>query len=201
MSGSVQQEFSCSLRWLAIAVFVCAAGCATTRADETATIPALPEYRIGIEDVLDISVWNVAELQKTLPVRPDGKISLPLVNDVVAAGLTPMELRDQLTKLISAFVHKPDVSVVVREIRSLKVSVIGQVRAPGRYDLKGPSTVLDALALAGGFTDFAARRKITIMRPAGNTVQRVHFDYDAVVSQGNGRNNLLLKPGDIVVVP
>src|SRR5712691_8680226 len=121
MSGSVQQELSCSLRRLGIAVFVCAAACANTRADDMAAIPALPEYRIGIEDVLDIAVWNVAEMQKTLPVRPDGKISLPLVNDVVAAGLTPMELRDQLTKLISAFVHKPDVSVVVREIRSLKV--------------------------------------------------------------------------------
>src|SRR5438270_1483316 len=130
-------------------------------ADET-----LPEYRIGIEDVLDIAVWNVAELQKTVPVRPDGKISLPLVNDVVAAGLTPMELRDQLTKKIAVYVQNPDVSVVVREIRSQKVSVLGQVKAPGRYDVKGPSTVLDALALAGGLTDFAARRRSTILRSA-----------------------------------
>src|SRR5438067_5941085 len=109
---------------------------------------ALPEYRIGIEDVLDIAVWNVAELQKTVPVRPDGKISLPLVNDVVAAGLTPMELREHLTKQIGAFVQNPDVSVVVREIRSMKISVLGQVRTPGRYDLRAPSSVLDALALA-----------------------------------------------------
>ncbi|MGZ5493625.1 MAG: polysaccharide biosynthesis/export family protein [Thermoanaerobaculia bacterium] len=161
-----------------------------------------PDYRIGIDDVLDIAVWNVAELQKTVPVRPDGKISLPLVNDVVAAGLTPMELRDALTKKIAAYVQSPDVSVVVREIRSLKVSVIGQVRAPGRYDLKGPSTVLDALALAGGFTDFAARRKITILRSAGTTVQRLSFDYDAAVSKrGAGNSNVFVRPGDIVVVP
>lgn len=164
-----------------ICLFVCSAAVAE-------------DYRIGIDDVLDVAVWNVAELQKTVPVRPDGKISLPLVNDVVAAGLTPMELREQLTKAMSTFIQNPDVSVVVREIHSLKVSVIGQVRAPGRYDLKGPATVLDALALAGGFTEFAARRKVTILRSA----QRFRFDYDAAVSRGN---NVLIKPGDIIVVP
>src|SRR5437867_1859614 len=169
----------------------------TVLADSPAAVADLPEYRIGIEDVLDVAVWNVAELQKTVPVRPDGKISLPLVNDVVAAGLTPMELRDQLTKKIAAYVQNPDVSVVVREIRSLKVSVIGQVRTPGRYDIKGPATVLDALALAGGFTEFAARRKITILRSA----QRLHFNYDAAVSKGSTYANLAIKPGDIVVVP
>jgi len=166
-------------------------------ADEPAPVAALPDYRIGIDDVLDVAVWNVAELQKTVPVRPDGKISLPLVNDVAAAGLTPMELREQLTKKMAAFVKDPDVSVVVREIRSLKVSVIGQVRTPGRYDIKGPATVLDALAQAGGFTEFAARRKITILRAA----QRLHFDYDAAVSRTGVKSNLLIQPGDIVVVP
>lgn len=159
------------------------------------------DYRIGIEDVLDIAVWSVAELQKTVPVRPDGKISLPLVNDVTAAGLTPMELRSQLTAKIAAFVQNPDVSVVVREIRSLKVSVIGEVRTPGRYDLRGPSTVLDALALAGGLTEFASRRKITILRPAGNTTERIRFDYDAAISRNVVASNLLVKAGDIVVVP
>src|SRR5712691_2278651 len=181
---------------LVISALVCVVLCSVALADEPAAVADLPEYRIGIEDVLDVAVWNVAELQKTAPVRPDGKISLPLVNDVVAAGLTPMELRDQLTKLMAVFVHDPDVSVVVREIRSLKVSVLGQVKTPGRYDIKGPSTVLDALALAGGFTEFAGRRKITILRAA----QRLYFDYDAAVSKG-AKNNLLVKPGDIVVVP
>ena len=176
---------------LVSSALICLALCALARAEE-------PDYRIGIDDVLDIAVWNVAELQKTVPVRPDGKISLPLVNDVVAAGLTPMELRDQLTKKMAAYVQNPAVSVVVREIRSLKVSVIGQVRTPGRYDIKGPSTVLDALALAGGFTEFAARRKITILRSAGATAQRIHFDYDVAVSRGGV---VLVKPGDVVVVP
>jgi polysaccharide export outer membrane protein len=186
---------------LVTALLVCASVCAVSRADEPAAVADLPEYRIGIEDVLDVAVWNVAELQKTVPVRPDGKISLPLVNDVVAAGLTPMELRDLLTKKIATYVQHPDVSVVVREIRSLKVSVIGQVRAPGRYDMKGPATVLDALALAGGFTEFAARRKITILRSAGSMVEHLRFDYDAAVSRGSVKNNLPVRPGDIVVVP
>src|SRR2546427_3305686 len=182
---------------LVTSALLCIALCSISLADEPATVPDLPDYRIGIDDILDVAVWNVAELQKTVPVRPDGKISLPLVNDVVAAGLTPMELRDQLTSKMAAFVQNPDVSVVVREIRSLKVSVIGQVRTPGRYDIKGPATVLDALALAGGFTEFAARRKITILRSA----QRLHFNYDAAISSSNAKNNLLIKPGDIIVVP
>ena len=152
------------------------------------------DYRIGVDDVLDIAVWNIPELQKTVPVRPDGKISLPLVNDVVAAGLTPSELRERLTKLLAVFVHEPNVSVVVREIRSLKVSVLGQVRTPGRYDIKGPATVLDALALAGGCTEFAGRHKITILRAS----KRIRFDYDAAVSRGD---NLSIQPGDIIVVP
>jgi|SRR5687768_778767 polysaccharide biosynthesis/export protein len=178
--------------------------CSTTAmfgADKVDVIPGQSDYRIGIEDVLDIAVWNVAEMQKTVPVRPDGKISLPLVNDVTAAGLTPMELRNLLTKKIGDYVQNPDVSVVVREIHSLRVSVIGQVRTPGRYDLRGPSTVLDALALAGGFTEFASRRKITILRPAGNTTQRIRFNYDAAISQDSVASNLVIQAGDIVVVP
>lgn len=177
---------------------LCLILCSSAFANDSAgSAGVLPEYRIGIDDVLDVAVWNVSELQKTVPVRPDGKISLPLVNDVVAAGLTPMELRDQLTKLMAAFVHEPDVSVVIREIRSLKVSVLGQVKTPGRYDLKAPATVLDALALAGGLTEFASRRRIMVLR----SEQRLHCDYDAAVSSGGYASNLSLKPGDIVVVP
>ncbi len=112
-----------------------------------------------------------------------------------------MELRDQLAKKFAAYVHSPDVSVVVRDIRSLKISVLGEVKTPGRFDLKGPSTVLDALALAGGFTEFASRRKITVLRAAGGTAQRIYFDYDAAVSKGGKRTNMALQPGDIVVVP
>lgn len=164
-------------------------------ADAHVTTPEIADFRIGIDDVLDVGVWNVPELQKTVPVRPDGKISLPLVHDVIAAGLTPMQLREELTAKMATFIQNPDVSVVVREIHSAKISVIGQVKTPGRYDIKGPATVLDALALAGGFTEFAGRRKISILRAS----KRIPFDYDAAVSEGNA--NVFVKPGDIVVVP
>jgi polysaccharide export outer membrane protein len=169
-------------------------------ADEAKVTSTASDYRIGLEDVLDISVRSNAELDKVVPVRPDGKISLPLVNDISAAGLTPMELRDALTERLGAYIQNPEVSVVVREIHSFKVSVIGNVRAPGRYDLRGASTVLDVFALAGGFTEFAARRKITILRRDGATQQRLRFDYDAAV-KGDGDKNIFVKPGDIIIVP
>jgi polysaccharide export outer membrane protein len=180
-------------------LWLCLAGPASSVADEPQTPSPASDYRIGVEDVLDITVRNNADLTKILPVRPDGKISLPLINDVNAAGLTPMELRDALAEKFAAFIHNPDVSVVVREIHSLKVSVIGNVRMPGRYDLKGPSTVFDALALASGLNDFAARRKITVLRREGTSQERLQFDYDAALK--DGRRNLIVKAGDIIVVP
>src|SRR5205814_1771204 len=105
-------------------------------------------YVIGPEDVLDIAVWDSPELTRTVPVRPDGKISLPLLNDVIAAGLTPMELRDVLLKKLVDYIPSPEVSVIVTDVRSAKVSVLGAVAHPGRFDLRGRLTVLDALALA-----------------------------------------------------
>jgi len=104
------------------------------------------EYRIGPEDVLDIGVWNNTTISRTVPVRPDGKISLPLLNDVQASGLTPMQLRDVLAKKLAEYVPAPEVSVIVREVRSLRVSVIGEIKPPGRYELKSRATVLDVLA-------------------------------------------------------
>src|SRR5207249_6653188 len=114
------------------------------------------DYRIGPEDMLDIAVWNNTTISRTVPVRPDGKISLPLVNDVQAAGLTPMQLRSALIKKLAEYVPSPEVSVIVREVHSFKVSVIGEVKRTGRHELKGRATVLDVLALAEGFGEFAA---------------------------------------------
>jgi len=168
-----------------------------SRADEPKPAPD-PDYRIGVEDVLDVAVRSNPDMQRLVPVRPDGKISMPLVNDVKAAGLTPMELREVLNEKFAAYIQHPDVSVVVREIHSLKVSVLGNVRMPGRYEIRGTSTVLDALALAQGFTDFAARRKIAVLRRDGSKQLRLPFDYDAAVK---GDQNMLLKAGDIIVVP
>src|SRR2546430_4986424 len=113
------------------------------------------DYRIGPEDVLDIAVWHNEAMSRTVPVRPDGKISLPLLNEVQAAGLTPPQLRDVLMKRLTDYMPSPEVSVIVREVHSFKVSVIGEVKTPGRYELNSPATVLDVLAQAGPFTDFA----------------------------------------------
>jgi polysaccharide biosynthesis/export protein len=192
--------FRNSASLIAAALLVVAAP-SSSPAEERKPTGNASEYQIGIEDVLDISVWNNAELQRIVPVRPDGKISLPLVNDIVVVGLTPMELRDVLTERFGAYVHGPDVSVVVREIHSFKISVLGNVRKPGRYELKGPSTVLEVLALAEGFTEFAARQKIAILRRNGTVLQRLRFDYFSAVSDGNEDANVMVEPGDIILVP
>ncbi len=159
------------------------------------------DYRIGPEDVLDISVWNNTAISRTVPVRPDGRISLPLLNDVQAAGLTPMQLRDALNKKLAEYIPTPEVSVIVREVHSIKVSVIGEVKKPGRHELKSRATVLDALAMAEGLGEFAARGRIIILRPDGNTLKRIPFNYNKVVSTDGELENFMLQPGDIIVVP
>src|SRR5437879_3251615 len=163
--------------------------------------PAQGDYRIGPEDVLDIAVWNNASLSRTVPVRPDGKISLPLLNDVQAAGLAPMQLRDVLIKKLAEYTPTPEVSVIVREVHSFKVSVIGEVKRPGRHELKSRATVLDALAMAEGLGEFAARGRIVILRLDGNTLKRIPFNYNKVVSADGELENFSLQPGDIIVVP
>jgi polysaccharide export outer membrane protein len=160
------------------------------------------QYRIGAEDVLDISVWKSPELTRTVPVRPDGKISMPLLNDVQAAGLTPMQLREALTKGYSTQggVVEPEVSVIVREIHSIKVSVVGVVKTPGRYELRSKATVLEALAMAGGLAEYAKRDRIVIFRWAGKSWYKLPFNYTKVI-EGSEEENFFLQPGDIIVVP
>src|SRR5437870_9213121 len=162
---------------------------------------AAGDYKIGPEDILDIAVWNNTAISRTVPVRPDGKISLPLLHDVQAAGLTPMELREVLVKRLADYMPTPEVSVIVREVHSFKVSVLGEVKKPGQFELKSSSTVLDVIALAGGFTEFAARSRIVILRQAGATVKRVPFNYNNALSPGARPEDLFLRPGDVVVVP
>jgi len=155
-------------------------------------------YQIGPEDLLDISVWKNVELSKIVPVRPDGKVSLPLVNDIQAAGLTPNELRDQITTRLAEYIPAPEVSVMVREVHSRKVSVVGNVKMPGRYDIKSPMTVLEAIALAQGLTDFAARDRIVVLRQQDGSTQHIPFNYRKV---GDDQQNFFVRPGDIIVVP
>jgi len=163
-------------------------------------LEAAAAFQIGPEDILDISVWKNPELSRVVPVRPDGKVSLPLVNDIQAAGLTPATLRQQVTERLSEFIPAPEVSVMVREVHSRKVAVVGAVKTPGRFELKSPMTVLEVIALAQGFTDFAARDRIVVLRQNGATTTRMPFNYRKI-ADGAEQDNFLVKPGDIVVVP
>jgi len=156
------------------------------------------EYRIGPEDVLQISVWKNEAMSRVVPVRPDGMISLPLLSDIQAAGSTPTELRDLLLKRLAEYMPAPEVSVIVTEVRSFKVSVLGEVRKPGRYELKSWTTVLDVLAMAGGFTQFASRSRIVILQPDGKTMKRIPFNYNKIAGE---QENFYLRNGDIVLVP
>jgi polysaccharide biosynthesis/export protein len=158
-------------------------------------------YQIGPEDLLDISVWKNVELSRVVPVRPDGKVSLPLVNDIQAAGLTPTELRDQITTKLAEYIPAPEVSVMVREVHSRKVAVVGAVKMPGRYEMKSPMTVLEAIALAQGLTDFASRDRIVILREENGKTTQIPFNYRKIGDDGASQQNFFLRPGDIVVVP
>jgi polysaccharide export outer membrane protein len=162
---------------------------------------AAADFKIGPEDVLDVLVWkNCPELCRTIPVRPDGKMSLPLVNDIQAAGLTPSDLRQQLTERLAVYLPSPEVSVIVREVHSVKVAVVGAVKMPGHYEVNSPATVLELIARAQGLTEFAARDKIVVLRQNGTTTTRIPFNYRKV-AEGHDQDNFYVRPGDIVVVP
>ncbi len=192
--------------FLALCSVVALSACASTQDGLKASADVRPpsermEYRIGPGDELSIAVWKEENLSRTVPVRPDGMISLPLLNDVKAAGLTPMELRDVLRKRLAAYISKPEVSVIVKGVGSFKISVMGEVKKPGVYDIGPRSSVLDALARAEGLTDFASRSAIVVLRPEGGEMKRLPFNYNKAVSENGDREIFQLRPGDIVVVP
>jgi len=160
-----------------------------------------PNYLIGPQDVLEIDVWQEAELTKTVPVRPDGKISLPLVNDLQAAGLTPTQLGEELTKRLKKFVTDPQVTVIVAAINSQRVYILGEAGRPGAYPLLPGMTVLQALSSAGGFTIFADLKKIYVLRKEGGKQEKLPFNYKEVIKGKNPEQNIELKAGDQIVVP
>jgi polysaccharide export outer membrane protein len=160
------------------------------------------EYVIGPDDMLQVSVWKNETLSRQVPVRPDGKISMPLLHDIQAAGLTAMQLRDKISVALAEFMPNPEVSVVVTEVRSFKVSVLGEVQKPGVLQLRSATTVLEALAMAGGFKDFASPSKIMIFRKDGKgKTQKFRFNYNRALKDSSEEDNLLLKTGDVIVVP
>ncbi|MEW5983889.1 MAG: polysaccharide biosynthesis/export family protein [Acidobacteriota bacterium] len=173
----------------------------TSQAVAQPSVDAGEDYLLGPTDVLSVVFWGEKDLSMEVTIRPDGKISLPLLNDVVAAGLTTEQLRHQLTERAKRFLAAPVVAVVLRQVNNNKVFVTGQVLRPGPYVVTGPTTILQVLALAGGFTDFADRKHILITRIENGVQQALTFNYDEVVKKRDLSQNIILKPGDTVVVP
>lgn len=158
------------------------------------------DYVIGADDILKISVWKEPDLTETLPVRPDGKISLPLLNDVTAAGLTPLQLKDSITERLKKYISDPRVTVVVTAMNSRRVFVTGEVVHSGPMTLLPHMTVLQALAQAG-FTQFANPKAIYLLRTENGKQQKLPFNYKDVVKGNHPEENIQLKPGDTLVVP
>ena len=159
-------------------------------------------YVIGPDDVLAIVFWREKDLSvDAAAVRPDGKITVPLVNDIQAAGITPDQLRQQIEAAASKYVADPSVTVVVKTINSRKVFITGQIAKPGQYPLTGPTTVMQLIALAGGLHEFADSKKILIMRTQGKQQIATPFNYQDVLNRKNLQQNIELQPGDTIIVP
>jgi polysaccharide biosynthesis/export protein len=170
---------------------------------KTESTPATtdPAYIIGPEDMLDISVWKEPDVSRVVPVRPDGRISLPLINDVVAAGITPQQLAHDVTDKLRKYFNEPQVTVIVTQINSQRVFVVGEVLRAGAFPLIPGMTVLQALSSAGGFTTFADVKKIHVMRLRDGKHVELPFNYRDVLKGDNPDQNIKLEPGDTVVVP
>lgn len=172
--------------------------------DAAKTASSIPsDYLIGSEDVLEISVWKNTDLSKVVIVRPDGKISLPLIGDVQATGLTPAQLHDEIVAKLKEYQETATVSVIVQNVNSYKAFIIGEVKTPGIYILKTKTTILQALSMAGGFTQFASKNKIMLIRqrnPGGDEKIPVRFD-DLINADEKVNKNLVLRAGDTIFVP
>ena len=170
---------------------------------KAATTPATtdPAYQIGPEDVLDISIWKEPDVSRVVPVRPDGRISLPLINDVQAAGLSPQELSKMISEKLHKYLNDPQVTVIVTAINSQRVFVVGEVLRAGAFPLIPGMTVLQALSSSGGFTTFADVKKIHVMRQRDGKMIQLPFNYRDVLKGDNPEQNIKLEPGDTVVVP
>jgi len=160
-----------------------------------------PGYVIGVEDVLTVVYWREKDMSSDVVVRPDGKISLALLNEVDAAGLTPAQLREKIEELSKRFIEEPTVSVIVKAINSRKVYITGMINKPGPYPLTGPMTVIQLIATAGGVQEYANSSKIVILRYEKGKPATYKFNYKEVVDQKNLQQNIELKPGDSVMVP
>jgi polysaccharide export outer membrane protein len=184
-------------------------GCAATlnkEALEEATKPVSKEFLLGPEDVLEVTVWRNQDLSRTVVVRPDGKISLPLIGDVQASGLTAAQVAAKIAARLTEFKENPNVSVSIKEVNSYFIYVLGEVLKPGKYPIKSYATVLQGVSLAGGFTNFASKNRMAVLRTVTNgdgeqRQIRIPVPYDELVSGTGAIENFVLKSGDTIVVP
>jgi polysaccharide export outer membrane protein len=175
---------------------------AQTSDASAATRPHDASFVIGNDDVLAINVWKEPDISRSIPVRSDGKISLPLVGEVQAAGRTPLKLEQDIATRLKSYIAEPEVTVIVQQINSQKFNVLGMVNKPGSYVIANSATVLDAIALAGGFRDFAKQKSIYVLRQNTDGSQtRIPFNYKEVVKGHNPAQNIKLEPRDTIVVP
>jgi polysaccharide export outer membrane protein len=182
-----------------------AASAADSQPSSTAPAAIQPHnnsYVIGNDDLLSINVWKEQELTRSIPVRPDGKISLPLVGEVQAAGKTPLQLEQDIAEKLKSYITEPQVTVMVQQINSEKFNILGQVAKPGTYSLAVAKTVVDAIAAAGGFRDFAKEKEVYILRqnPSGGQA-RIVFNYKDFIKGKNPAQNVKLEANDTIVVP
>ncbi len=177
-------------------------GASASAASPAATMPHDNTFVIGNDDMLAINVWKEPDISRSIPVRSDGRISLPLVGEVQAAGQTPLKLEAEIASRLKNYISEPEVTVMVQQINSQKFNVLGQVARPGSYPMMNSPTVLDAIALAGGFRDFAKQKSIYVLRqnPDG-TQARLPFNYKEVIKGVNPSQNVKLQSRDTVVVP
>jgi len=159
------------------------------------------QYIIGAEDVLYIHVWKEEALSKTISVRIDGKISLPLVDEIQAAGLTPLQLREVLIQRFNEFVDAPNVSVMVMEANSFKVFITGQIKNPGVFRLRNETTILQLISMAGGFTEWANPKEIVVIRKGKGSERRMSVNYNKIISGKDLNSNIILKSGDTIIIP
>lgn len=172
-------------------------------AQEKSSLIVTTDYILGPEDVLEITVWRNVDLSKTVTVRPDGKISLPLIGDVSAVGKTTVQLADEISGKLKEYKENPQVTILVKEVNSYAIYVLGEVTHPGKFPLKSKTTLLQAVTVAGGFTSTAARNKIVVFRFAkdGTSQIKIKASYDDIVLREGSNQNIELKPGDQIVVP
>lgn len=158
-------------------------------------------FVIGNEDVLAINVWKEPDVSRLVPVRPDGRVSLPLIGELQAAGKTPKQLQAEITNGLQSFISEPEVTVIVQEIKSQRFNILGHVQRPGSYLLSPPMTVVDAIAVAGGFRDFAKTKSIYVLRNDASKQVRLPFNYTKVIKGTDSEQNIQLQPRDTIVVP